>query len=62
MMVNRRIFALVVYIQTTLNCICLLNHLLSINWSLLTACMKGIDEWMTINNLKLNKSKTNLLS
>ena len=32
-MVNRRIFAVVVYIQMTLNCTCLLNHLLSINWS-----------------------------
>ena len=27
----------------------------------LTACMKGIDEWMTINNLKLNKSKTEFI-
>ena len=23
--------------------------------------MKGIDEWMTINNLKLNKSKTEFI-
>ena len=28
----------------------------------LTACMKGIDEWMTINNLKLNKSKTEFIT
>ena len=25
------------------------------------SCMKGIDEWMTINNLKLNKSKTEFI-
>ena len=25
------------------------------------SCMKGIDEWMTINNLKLNKVRPNLL-
>ena len=25
------------------------------------SCMKGIDEWMTINHLKLNKVRPNLL-
>ena len=25
------------------------------------SCMKGIDEWITINNLKLNKVRLNLL-
>ena len=61
-MVNRRIIDAVVFMQMTLNCICFFeSSSLDQSVEIIQSCMKDIDEWMTINNLKLYKSKTEFI-
>ena len=49
------------YTDDTQLYLCIESSSLDQSVEITQSCMKGIDEWMTINNLKLNKVRPNLL-